>query len=90
MNILEALNEYEVRRMRSRCNYGNCKKRPGRKLTLFELDRVTEKTRDLITLFLCTEHYEMTLQKLPETLKPIRQQGKSIKGRVADIGMVTH
>ncbi|MBN2042986.1 MAG: hypothetical protein JW754_04240 [Candidatus Aenigmarchaeota archaeon] len=90
MNILEVLPEYEIRRMRSRCNYGNCDKKPSKKLVLFELNRINETSRDLISLFLCTEHYEKTVQDLPDKLKPIKSQGKSIKGRVADIGLVTH
>ncbi len=90
MNILEVLPEYEVRRMRSRCNHGNCEKKPSKKLTLFEFDRLSERSKDLISLFLCSDHYEKTIADLPNKLKPIKQFGKSIKGRVADIGLVTH
>ncbi len=90
MNILEVLPEYEVRRMRSRCNYGNCRKKPGKKLTLFEKDRISGEERDLISLFLCTEHYRKTIDELPKRMEPIRDGRKSIKGRVANTGMVTH
>ncbi len=90
MNILDVLIEYEFRRMRTRCNHLKCEKRPGKELTLYELDRISGDTKDLISLFLCTNHYEHALKTLPERLKVLERRGRVIRGRVKDIGIVTH
>lgn len=89
MNILDVLIEYEFRRMRKRCNHLKCGKKPGKELILYELDRISGETKDLISLFLCTEHYEHALKTLPERLKVLKKQGKVIRGRVREIGIVT-
>ncbi len=89
MNILDILIEYEVRRMRSRCNHSKCDKKPGKELTLFELNRISGDTKDLISLFLCTDHYEHALKTLPARLKAMRKEGKIIKGRVKDMEIAT-
>jgi hypothetical protein len=90
MNILKALEDYDIKRLKTRCNFKNCKKKPGKEILIYEFDRITSKRRDLISLYLCSTHYKNAEKALPEKLESLKSGGKIIKGKVFNIGMVTH
>jgi|YelNatPaOPRAMG01_1025707.scaffolds.fasta_scaffold167727_1 hypothetical protein len=87
MNIFELIKEdYDVRRLRNRCNYKDCDRYPSKEILIYETDFKKIKTRDLVSLYLCIKHFKEANENLIKKLSEIEVKDKRIDVRVSDLG----
>ena len=79
---------FDLKNFSRNCNFHGCNRLPTKEATIFEFDPKTQKKRDLVSLYFCTEHYNTSIQKLMKEIKKIIND-KIIEKRIFDIGYVT-
>ncbi|MCX6819314.1 MAG: hypothetical protein NT129_04955 [Candidatus Aenigmarchaeota archaeon] len=48
------LGMFDIRRLKNKCNYPNCNKKPEKEILIYEY--TMKRNNDLATLYLCDEH----------------------------------
>jgi hypothetical protein len=91
MDVLEVVaNHCDIRRLDKQCNFRSCSKKPGKEVLIYELDRITLKTRDLIYLYLCSNHFDHAMRTFMVDLDRMKNHSKILRARVRNIGFVTY
>ncbi len=91
-NILEFVGKrYDIRKLERKCNFINCNRKPGKEILIYEFDIRTGKKKELLSLYLCSEHFIVARNTLIEDLKKTgNMEGKKINIKVFDTGIITH
>ena len=80
---------FDLKNFSRSCNFHGCNRLPTKEATIFEFDPKTKRKRDLVSLYFCAEHYNITIRKLMKDIRKI-ENGKVIDKRVFEIGYITH
>ncbi|UCC91948.1 MAG: hypothetical protein JSV39_01645, partial [Candidatus Aenigmatarchaeota archaeon] len=76
MELLELVNKYcDIRRLKKNCNFRECGKKPGREMLIFQIDMGTRTKKDIISIYLCSDHF-MEMEKLLEGVVNRFKEGK--------------
>ncbi len=90
MELLGIISEHcDIRKMKSNCNFAGCEKKPGKEMLIFQVDMNTRKKRDIISIYLCSEHYREMEKRLEGVVNKFRE-GKMYVIKGFDIGFVTY
>jgi len=84
------MSNFEIKNLNRRCNFRGCSKSPSKEALLFELDTRSQSRKDIVSLYLCEDHYNVSMKFLLEELNRICEQGKVVKVEVFDTGCVTY
>ena len=87
--MLFIMRSFDIRKLSRACNTHGCSKPPSKEVNVFEFDARTTRKRELVTLYLCTEHHS-GLSSFLEQLKGLCERGRIIQKEDFDIGRVTH
>ena len=88
MNII--MNNFEIKKFNRICNFKGCKKTPTKEALLFEFDTRTQSRRAIVSLYLCEDHYNVSMRFLLEELNKICESGKTVRVEVFDTGCITY
>jgi hypothetical protein len=87
MDQTEAIaSRFDLKKLARCCNFAGCQSRPAVEVLLFEKDAITEKRKDLASLYLCGEHYRTRLAELMRCLEKDRRPGKTNGFEVFSVG----
>ncbi|MCD6591372.1 MAG: hypothetical protein J7K72_05370 [Candidatus Aenigmarchaeota archaeon] len=90
MELLEVINRYcDIRLLKTCCNFKGCEKKPGKEMLIFQIDFSTRTKKDLISVYLCSTHYEEIRKNLKDVINKI-ENGKMLRIKTFDIGFVTY
>lgn len=89
MELLSAVDKHcDIRRLRSLCNFRGCEKKPGKEMLIFQVNMKDRTKRDVMSIYLCTEHFKEMEKRLEGVVNRFREgRMYGIKGN--DIGFVT-
>ncbi len=89
MNVVSLISRnFDLKNFSRNCNFRGCNRLPIKEATIFEFDPKTKRKRDLVSLYFCAEHYNITINKLMKEIKRI-ESAKIIDKRIFNIGYVT-
>ena len=89
MELLGAINNYcNIRLLKTRCNFRGCEKKPGKEMLIFQIDMDTRTKRDIISIYLCTDHFKEMEKNLEGTVN-VFKAGRMYRIKDFDIGFVT-
>ena len=83
------MKSFDIRKLSRTCNTHGCDKPPAKEVNVFEFDAKTAKKRELVTLYLCSNHYN-SLDLFLNRLKELCEKGRIIQKEVFDVGCVTY
>jgi hypothetical protein len=79
MELFELVTQYcDIRLLKSNCNFRNCDRAPKMELLVYQIDMIMDKKRDIISLYLCPDHYAEMERRLGEVVEKIKG-GKTYK-----------
>ena len=89
MELLGVINKYcEIRRLKKNCNFRECEKKPGKEMLIFQVNMDTRTKKNIISIYLCSEHFKEMENNLKDTVNKFRE-GKMYVIKGIDIGFVT-
>lgn len=89
MELLAAVNKHcDIRKMKGNCNFRGCEKKPGKEMLIFRINMKDRTKKDIISLYLCTEHFSEMERKLEGVVNRFRE-GKMYGIKEMDTGFVT-
>ncbi len=68
----------DIRLLKAGCNFRGCDRKPGSELLVYQMDMATSKKKDMISLYLCPEHYAEMEKLLAEVVERFKA-GKTYK-----------
>ena len=84
MELFELVNQHcDIRLLKTGCNFRNCDKTPNRELLIYQIEMATAKKKDIISLYLCPEHYAEMERLLGDVVEKFRG-GKTYKIKRSD------
>ncbi|MCK4335866.1 MAG: hypothetical protein KAW40_04050 [Candidatus Aenigmarchaeota archaeon] len=90
MELLEVVNKHcDIRRLKRNCNFRDCEKKPGKEMLIFQVDMDTRTKKDIISIYLCSEHFGK-MEKLLEGVVNRFKEGKRYVIKGFDTGFVTY
>ncbi len=90
MELLEIINRYcDIRLLKRNCNFRGCGKKPGKEMLISQVDMDTKTKRDIISLYLCSDHFREMEKRLEGVVNKFRG-GKVYVIKGFDIGFVTY
>ena len=81
---------YDIKKLNRYCNHKECMNIPSKEVLLFEFDTINKLRRDIVSLYLCDDHYNASVRFLLDELNKICESRKVIKAEVFDTGYVTY
>jgi hypothetical protein len=89
MELFQAIGKHcDIRFMKTRCNFRGCEKKPGKEMLIFQIDMDTRTKKDIISVYLCTDHFK-DMEKNLEGVVNVFKSGKMYRIKDFDIGFVT-
>jgi len=89
MELLNAVNQHcDIRRMKSQCNFGECGKKPGKEMLIFQLNMKDRTKKNVMSIYLCRDHF-LKMEKNLEGVVNKFKEGKMYGVKSVDIGFVT-
>jgi hypothetical protein len=88
MELFELVDRHcNIRLLRTSCNFRECGRKPSKEMLIYQIDMHTAKKRDIISLYLCPEHYQEMEKALESVIGrfragkiyKIQQEDRSIK-----------
>jgi len=92
MELFKTVDKYcNIRLLKKRCNFRDCDKKPGKEMLIFETTMNTSRNKDIVSIYLCHEHYS-EMEKLLEGVIGKFRAGKvyKIKKDEEKIRLVTY
>jgi len=90
MELLDAVSKHcDIRRMKRSCNFGECKKKPGKEMLIFQIDMDTRTKKNILSIYLCSGHFREMERCLEGVVNRFRS-GKMYRIKGIDIGFVTY
>ncbi len=84
------LTNYEIRKLSKTCNFIGCDKFPSKEILVSVYDSKKVKSKELVSLYLCSKHFEIVEKTLVDELAKLCEEGKIVQKRVFDVGFITH
>jgi hypothetical protein len=81
---------FDLQKMGRLCNHPGCSRKPSRRVSVFDEDRVTGERKPIATVFLCSEHEETSLPAFLNEINQVKELGRIVTTSVHDIGYVTY
>ena len=79
MELFDLVTQYcDIRLLKTGCNFRSCEKAARMELLVYQIDMITAKKRDIISLYLCPEHYAEMENRLGDVVEKIKS-GKIYK-----------
>jgi len=80
MELFNLINQHcDIRLLKTSCNFKGCYKKPKKEMLIIQLDMNTVKRKEIISLYLCDEHYTEMEKILGDVV------GKFVNGKVYKI-----
>lgn len=93
MELFDIVDKHcNIRLLKTTCNFRDCDKKPGREMLIYQIDMNTAKKKDIVSIYLCPEHYS-EMEKLLEGIIGKFKSGKIYKIKRSDdkgINIVTY
>jgi hypothetical protein len=85
MELFELVDKHcDIRLLKTNCNFRECERKPRKEMLIFRLDMNTAKKKDILSLYLCQEHYA-AMEKVLEGIVEKFKNGKIYKIRQSDL-----
>jgi hypothetical protein len=87
MELFEVVDKYcNIRLLKTNCNFRDCDRKPRKEMLILQLDMNTAKKREIISLYLCHEHYA-AMEKALEGVVGRFKNGKIYKIAQSDLAL---
>ena len=83
------MSSFDIRKLNRSCNAHGCSKPVTKEVSILELDAKVSRKRELVSLYLCGEHFR-DLDSFLERLSKACEKGKIILKEVSERGYVTY
>ena len=85
MELFELVDKHcDIRLLKTNCNFRECGRKPRKEMLVLQLDMNTAKKREIVSLYLCNEHYEAMEKELEGVVGKFKN-GKIYKIRQSDM-----
>lgn len=83
------MKSFDIKKLNRSCNSPGCENPVMKEVGILEFDTRINRKRELVSLYLCNEHYS-SLEAFLEKLSSLCEKGKVIEKEVTEMGYLTY